>query len=292
MMSKYYQLAVSGTEADLDIYGDITSWPWAESDVSSYGLSQELAKLDPSIEVINVNINSCGGDVAEGLAIHNMLVRHPAKVRTRVDGFACSIASVIFMAGDVRSMSRSSLLMVHNAWTYASGDAAKLRKAAEDIDIINSASKAAYLDKASISEDELTSLMDSETWIVPDDALAWGFATEVESDGGSSRPSQSAREAVYRALLQGIRADAGDGGRGPFARTVEEDVPDEDETDDEDETGSPGDQDPDEAGSDGEDEEADDDSDVDQEDDQEDDETAPKEMQEAAFAAFMRKVSL
>ncbi|MEG1317024.1 MAG: Clp protease ClpP, partial [Oscillospiraceae bacterium] len=64
-MTKYYQLATSGSQADITIYGDITSWEWFESDVSSYTLAKEIAGLD--FEQINVFINSYGGEVAEGL---------------------------------------------------------------------------------------------------------------------------------------------------------------------------------------------------------------------------------
>ena len=53
------------------------------------------------------------------------------KVTTICDGFACSAASVIFMAGDERIINEASLLMIHNAWTYANGNATELRKAAE-----------------------------------------------------------------------------------------------------------------------------------------------------------------
>ena len=131
-MKKFYQLTQNEKEADLMIYGDITSWPWEEmGEVSAYNLSKELAELD--VDRINVYINSYGGEVAEGLAIHNALKRHKARVVTVCDGFACSIASVIFMAGDERIMNESSLLLIHNAWSYASGDANQLRKEADDL---------------------------------------------------------------------------------------------------------------------------------------------------------------
>ncbi|HZK26517.1 MAG TPA: Clp protease ClpP, partial [Thermoclostridium sp.] len=97
----FYQNAENKT-ADIYIYGDITSWPWYEDEVSSYTLAKELQELDDNVENINVFINSYGGEVAEGLAIYNALKRHKATVTTYADGFACSIASVIFSAGDKR----------------------------------------------------------------------------------------------------------------------------------------------------------------------------------------------
>lgn len=195
-MKQFYQLTQNERTADLNIYGDITSLPWEElGEVSAYNLSQQLAALD--VDKINVYINSYGGEVAEGLAIYNALKRHKAKVTTVCDGFACSIASVIFMAGKERVMNESSLLMIHNAWTYAMGNPDELRKQAEDLDTINQASINAYLSRVSITEDELKALMDKESWILPADALSWGFATSIGSAEESDKPAQSAKKAVF-----------------------------------------------------------------------------------------------
>lgn len=197
---KYFSLATAGRTADIFIFGDIVSWEWLESDVSSYTLARSIQDLD--VDEISVHINSYGGEVAEGLAIHNSLKNHPAKVRTICDGFACSAASVVFMAGDERVMNPASLLMIHNAWTSASGNAKELRKAADDLETISSASAETYRAKVNLSEEELTALLDNETWITPADAVAWGFATEVLEEEQAENPSQSARTAVYRALTQ------------------------------------------------------------------------------------------
>lgn len=136
---QYYQLVTAGNTAELTIYGDITSFPWLESDVSAHNLSARLAELQ-GVSNINVYINSYGGEVAEGLAIYNALKRHPAQVTTYCDGFACSIASVIFMAGDERVMGNPSRLMIHDAWTSVYGaNADELRKQADDLDNITDA---------------------------------------------------------------------------------------------------------------------------------------------------------
>ena len=197
---KYYALELDEEtkEADLMIFGDITSYPWMESDVSSYNLSKKLAELDA--DRINVHINSYGGEVAEGLAIYNTLKQHRAKIRTYCDGFACSIASVIFMSGDERIMSNASMLMIHNPWTYASGNAAELRKTAEDLDKMAQASVNAYMENATITEEEIKALMDEETWILPQEALDYGFATSVTGTQAIDKHSQSVRKKVFQML--------------------------------------------------------------------------------------------
>ncbi len=201
---KYYQLQVDEAkrEASVMIFGDITSWEFMDNDVSSYTLAKEIEGLD--VDTIHVHINSYGGEVAEGLAIYNMLRQHKAKVITYCDGFACSIASVVFMAGDERIMNNASLLFIHNAWTMAAGNANDLRKTAEDLDKITSASIKAYMEHVNISGEELRELLDNETWLTPDEALEMGFATKIVTES-IKNPSQSARMALFRRVTQPLK---------------------------------------------------------------------------------------
>lgn len=175
---QYYSMERVGQEANINIYGDISSSWWSDG-ISSKSLKEAIDELE-DVSKINVYINSYGGEVAEGLAIYNALIRHKAKVVTYCDGFAASIASVIFMAGDERIMNSSSLLMIHNAWVYAMGNAEELRKQAEDLDKITQASVTAYKEHSSLSEEEIKELMDNETWILPEEAFEYGFATGID----------------------------------------------------------------------------------------------------------------
>lgn len=195
MKRKYFSLEKQNQTATITIYGDITSYPWFEGDVSSANLSRQLEAMD-DVNEINVYINSYGGEVAEGIAIYNALRRHKAKVRTICDGFACSIASVIFMAGDERVMNEASMLMIHNAWTYAEGNAAQLRKQAEDLEKITQLSVEAYKANSSLTEEKITALMDAETWILPGEALEYGFVTAVEKSEKATA-SQNAKAKLF-----------------------------------------------------------------------------------------------
>lgn len=203
-MKKYYSMVSENGEANINIYGDITSWEWLESDVSSYTLSKELDSLGDGINTINVYINSYGGEVAEGLAIYNSLKRHKAKIKTYCDGFAASIASVIFMAGDERIMSNASLLFIHNAWTYAGGNANELRKTADDLETMTQASINAYMNHVNITEEELKEMLDAETWITPQDALTMGFATSIINDSTNKNPNQSIKKQVMKQLTKPV----------------------------------------------------------------------------------------
>ena len=181
MKKRFYQLTnVSEDSATLYIYGDITSIKWFENDVCVYDLAKEIGDLNG--KALTVRINSYGGEVAEGLAIYNLLKSYEGEVTTICDGFACSAASVVFMAGAKRIMPRSSLLMIHNAWTWASGDADDLRKAADDLEKITQPSVEIYTSVSNLDADEIKAMMDAETWIDADEALDYGFATEISEE--------------------------------------------------------------------------------------------------------------
>lgn len=169
--------------ADVFILGEITSWAWEEyGEHSAITFKNALDELG-DVDVINLHINSPGGSVFEGVAIHNMLKQHKARVIVHVDALAASIASVIAMAGDEIRMPSNSMLMIHNAWTWASGNANDLRKAADDIERINESVIQSYLDKAGqqLDRDTLKALLDNETWLSAEEAFSYGLATHVES---------------------------------------------------------------------------------------------------------------
>lgn len=248
MKRNYYSLERTNQTATINIYGDICSWAWEEyGEMSAVNLSKKLDEIG-DVEQIDVFINSYGGEVAEGLAIYNALRRHKAKIRTFCDGFACSIASVIFMAGDERVMNEASLLMIHNAWTWTSGNANELRKAADDMDKITQASVEAYKSHSSLEEDEIKALMDAETWILPEEALSYGFATKIEK-----KEKETANQSAFKQLFAIIKAHQETDEEPDDEEVVEDETTEEDDLEEpEDETTEEEPEDDSEDGSDGE----------------------------------------
>ena len=168
---------------DLYIYGFVESDYYdVSSKTSADYFREELAKY-PNIKKINIYINSYGGDVFEGTAIHSQLKRHSAEKIVYVDGFACSVASVIAMAGDKVIMPSNTMMMIHNVWVNAAGNAKELRKAADDLDVIMEANREAYLEKSGgkITEEKLIKLLDEETWLTAAKCLEYGFCDEISS---------------------------------------------------------------------------------------------------------------
>ena len=207
----FYQIATKDRTADIMIYGDITSMATAlrrwygddenVAEVDSFQITKEINGLD--VDTINVFINSYGGEVAEALAIYSALKRHSASVHTYCDGFACSAATIIFCAGDVRTMGSIALLMIHNCMSYIGyANSEEMRKAAEDNDKINQSSINAYLTVTSLSEEKITELMDNATWLTAKEALEYGFATEIaDQEEDPEAAQQSAFSMIREAVL-------------------------------------------------------------------------------------------
>lgn len=168
------------SSAEILIYGEVGESWWSES-VSAADFVREINALD--VEAITVRINSIGGSVPDGIAIHNSIKRHKAHVTTIADGMALSIASLILCAGDTRQMAENATLMVHAPWTVAAGNAVELREMADQLDTWARAMSTSYAAATGeTSEQALARLADGKDhWFTATEAKDAGFIGEVVS---------------------------------------------------------------------------------------------------------------
>ena len=183
MMYEINNSAESQDTLDINIYSDVSSfgdYETSETGSMSAGRFKQALDKHPNIKNINVYINSCGGSVSEGVAIYSQLKRHSAYVTAYVDGFACSIASVIPMAADKVVMSDTSMMMIHNPWTITWGNAQQIRKEADDLDKIRDGCIIpAYKNRAKLSDEKLIELLDAETYLTAEECLEYGLCDEI-----------------------------------------------------------------------------------------------------------------
>lgn len=176
---------VDENTTELFIYGDIRKKSLIEKWLNVPSEATDAFTLKDALNIVDtpnlvVRINSYGGSVSEGLAIYSLLSDFKGNLTTIVDGFACSAASVIFMAGKNRIVPENGLLMIHNAWSYAEGDSNVMKKVAEDLEKITQPSVNIYVSKTGLSEEDIKKKMDKETWITSREAFELGFATSIE----------------------------------------------------------------------------------------------------------------
>lgn len=139
--------------------------------------------ISEGTDELSIRINSPGGYVMEGLAIFNAIVRQKKKgraVTTYIDGLAASMGSVLAMAGDEIVMADNALMMIHNPWDCACGDAEELRRAANKLDLIRDQLVGIYAHQSGLDADTLKDLMDAETWMTAVEALAQNFVTTID----------------------------------------------------------------------------------------------------------------
>lgn len=164
-----------------DIQPDWFDWWTDEKIQSETSATTVAAKLEEmgAVSELNVYICSRGGDVATGNAIYAQLQRMNVPKTAYIDGLAASIATVIPCACDKIVMCRTGIYMIHNASMGMYGNAAELRKAADVLDTYTAAARQAYVARCKISEDEITALMNDETYMTAAEALERGFIDEI-----------------------------------------------------------------------------------------------------------------
>lgn len=168
---------------DLYIYDEIGFFG-----VTAADLVNQLADLDTG--QITVRLNSPGGEIFDGIAIHNALRSHQAKVTVQVDSLAASIASVIAMAGDEIVMAPHSQMMIHDGLGLCVGNAAAMRQMAEMLDRQSDNIAEIYKARAGGRTDSWRNKMRAETWYSAQEAVDAGLADRVATIA-SSKPAKS-----------------------------------------------------------------------------------------------------
>jgi len=132
---------------------------------------------------VTINLFSYGGDAGEGLAIHDILARYQGKKTVVIDGVAASAGSMVAMAGDRVVMPDNALMMIHNCWSMAAGDAESLRTSASLLDTYSASYRQTYARKSGASETQIDQWMaagaGAGTWFTAAAAVEAGLADEV-----------------------------------------------------------------------------------------------------------------
>ncbi len=163
------------TVIEIYVYGEIGGWG-----ITANQFIQDLKALDDGVSPVVAAFNTNGGDLFDGLAIHNALKRLGERCTARVDALAASAGSVAACGAHRVVMASNSMLMIHNPWTWTSGDAEDLRRVADVLDQTLEVIIAAYKNKApNIDDAELRRMVNDETWLTAQEAVALGLADEI-----------------------------------------------------------------------------------------------------------------
>ena len=207
--TKFWNMASVGEdEGEITLYGDVMSqqpvdWWTGEPEPGLYitpeGFMEDLATVKDKSRV-TVKLNSCGGDLYTGIAIHNALKALSGEVNVVVEGIAASAASVIMCAGDTVTVYPGSLVMIHgvSVLLWDSLNIQDMKQLIKGMDASERAVAEIYDGKTGLGVDTLRSMMTKETWMTGREALEKGFADAIKEDGDDPSMSMSRdRKVLY-----------------------------------------------------------------------------------------------
>lgn len=152
---------------------------WTGGGVTAKKVSAQLRAIGD--RPVEVQINSPGGDMFEGLAIYNVLREHPQEITIKVMGMAASAASIIAMAGDEIQIGAASFIMIHNAWVLAMGNRHDMRETADFLEPFDQAMVDVYAARTGQDTKDIAKWMDDETFMSGSTAIERGFADALLS---------------------------------------------------------------------------------------------------------------
>lgn len=188
----YTMAIVENRHAEMTLYGDIVEtrpidW-WTDEPVEGNFIIQDefLEDLETikGCEDLTIHLNSCGGDAFVSIAIHNRLRELSdggMDITCVVDGAAMSGGSLIMCACDHVKVNPSSVILIHDCWSFAWDrfNSTKLRKLADDLDVINESQAEIYARKSGMQVSEIREMMTTETMMTGRSAVNKGLADEL-----------------------------------------------------------------------------------------------------------------
>lgn len=211
---RFWNMAsVSDDEGEITLYGDVmhkqpidwwTGEPVPGLYITPEGFMEDLATVKDKSK-ITVKLNSCGGDLYTGIAIHNALKALPGEVNVVVEGIAASAASVIMCAGDTVTVFPGSMVMIHgvSVYNYDSMNIQDMKQLIKAMDAMERAVAEIYSAKTGIAVDTLRGMITKETWFTGREAVEKGFADVLNEDGGDLKLTMSADKKIL--FCNGVR---------------------------------------------------------------------------------------
>lgn len=165
----YLYDAIVSTNVEADWYGGVSA--------------EELVPLirQSSAPKLALRINSGGGDIFAAQAIAQALRDFKGEAVAYIDGTCASAATVIACAASRVVMAAGGLYMVHRAWTIGMGNTNDFLATAALLDKADRTIALQYSAKTGETEDSMLALMDAETWLSAEEALAMKFIDEVSA---------------------------------------------------------------------------------------------------------------
>lgn len=203
-------LTVDGTVFEIHFNDMIDDW---------FGISAAMiveALIAADGRDVLVHLNSPGGMVTEGLAIHSTFKQYAGNVTMRVEGIAASAASFVMLAADEVLIEPNAMVMVHDAWDITIGPAVEHRRTADLLDKISDSIASMYAAKSGGTTEEWRQVMtengDIGTWYIGQEAVDAGLVDALTEDTTAAEDASTAAAARWSGIFARAPRPAATGG--------------------------------------------------------------------------------
>lgn len=205
------RVAAADTTNVIEIFDVIGYDYWTGGGITTKTVSDQLKTFNG--QDVEVQINSPGGDMFEGIGIYNALVAYNGKVTVKIMALAASAASVIAMAGDDILIGQGAFVMIHNCWIMAMGNRHDMQEVADYLAPFDEALAGIYVARTGEKLADVSQMMDDETFLPADKAIELGFAdkslaanmlTEDKSAATRAQAVNSVRKIEAMLTKQGL----------------------------------------------------------------------------------------
>ena len=174
---------VQSTNNNIYFYG-------AVSESSTLQLKTKLQELDTHLQTmathykievppIHLHIQSYGGNLLHTFYIMDLIKMLKTPVYTYIDGFAASAATLMSVSGKRRFMTESSVMLVHQLSSGASGKFEEIKNEYSNLVEFMEIIKKTYLNHGNISSEHLDDLLKQDLWLNSAKSLEYGFIDEI-----------------------------------------------------------------------------------------------------------------
>lgn len=174
-------------------------------DVTGAEFSEKVSRCDGDI---NLEIDSPGGSLSDGVAIANALEDYSkGKINIRVTGQASSMAAYIMLFGDSLKFKPNATVVLHNPWNLCVGDYKAMKKNANVLERFSALYANKFVEKGLFSEKEIRDIMDEETFFIGEtDLKRLGDIDKTDAKADAGEPDREMQIALAQENIKQCQA--------------------------------------------------------------------------------------
>lgn len=195
----------NGDEHEMVLSGFIGRSSWWYEAISADTIRNSLKDVEAS--TIRIKLNSGGGDADQGIEIYNYLKDLNKKVIVEVTSLAASAASIIAMGADEIVMRTGSRMMIHEASTYTWGTKQDIQKTLNALEAYDESIVSIYQQRTGKNREDITQLLEAETWFTAEQAVKEGFADRIENENDDDETQNIITDAQMQQIISAVTSN-------------------------------------------------------------------------------------